>query len=75
MRRVHINDFGPSLLRKVAAQASVYFIWKQRNNMVHNLQHIPPSIIFRCIDREVRNTITSRRHRKHCKQLMLLWIH
>lgn len=65
---------APSLLRKAAAQAVIYHIWKQRNNVLHNSQIIPPQIIFKTVDREVRNTISSRRHRKHWRNLMLLWI-
>lgn len=65
---------APSLLRKVAAQATIYHIWRQRNNVLHNDQRIPPSAIFRIIDREIRNIITGRRHRKRWRPLMLLWI-
>lgn len=65
---------APSLLRKVAAQASVFHIWKQRNNAYHNSQFIPPVTIFKLIDRDVRNIITARRKRKRWRKLMLLWI-
>lgn len=65
---------GPSTLRKVAAHASVYHIWKQRNNVLHNLTSISPGIIFNQIDREVRNTISARRHKKRWRTLMPLWI-
>ncbi|KAG7548232.1 Reverse transcriptase domain [Arabidopsis suecica] len=65
---------APSLLRKVAAQASVYHIWRQRNNVLHNNLRIPPATIFKNIDREIRNIISGRRHRKLWKPLMLLWI-
>ncbi|KAG7547838.1 Reverse transcriptase domain [Arabidopsis suecica] len=65
---------APSTLRKVAAQAFVYHIWRQRNNILHNNQKVPPSTIFRNIDREIRNTISGRRYKKRWKKLMLLWI-
>lgn len=65
---------APSLLRLVAAQALIYGIWRQRNNVLHNSQRISPTIIFRMLDREIRNIITSRRRRKHWCSLMLLWI-
>jgi len=65
---------APSLLRKVAAQAVVYHIWRQRNNVLHNDHRIHPSALFKMIDREIRNTITGRRSRKRWRPLMLLWI-
>ncbi|KAL9306427.1 putative reverse transcriptase zinc-binding domain-containing protein [Arabidopsis thaliana] len=68
------SSSAPSTLRKVTAQATIYHIWKQRNNVLHNLQSIPPLLIFNSIDREVRNTISARRHRKRWRNLMLLWI-
>lgn len=43
---------APSLLRKVTAQAAVYHIWHQRNNLLHNNLTIHPSAIFRIIDRQ-----------------------
>ncbi|KAG7552255.1 Reverse transcriptase domain [Arabidopsis thaliana x Arabidopsis arenosa] len=70
----HATLQAPSILRKVAAQASVYHIWRQRNNALHNGIRIPPSTIFKTIDRNIRNIITGRRHRKRWRSLMLLWI-
>ncbi|XP_018460961.2 uncharacterized protein LOC108831963 [Raphanus sativus] len=59
-----------SLLRKIATQAVVYHIWKQRNNMVHNQQLIPPATVFNNIDKEIRNIISARRRRKLFDSLM-----
>ncbi|KAG7588721.1 Reverse transcriptase domain [Arabidopsis suecica] len=70
----HATAIGPSLLRKVAAQATIYHIWRQRNNVLHNDQILPPSTIFKIIDREIRNIITGRRRRKRWRPLMILWI-
>ncbi|XP_023644534.1 uncharacterized protein LOC111832444 [Capsella rubella] len=68
------NRSPPPTLRKLVAQASVYAIWKQRNNILHNSQVITPLSIFKIIDREVRNSISARRHRKKFKDLMSRWI-
>ncbi|KAG7564158.1 Reverse transcriptase zinc-binding domain [Arabidopsis suecica] len=54
----HRTSQAPSTLRKVAVQAAIYHIWKQRNNVLHNNLLVPPSTIFKNIDREVRNTIS-----------------
>lgn len=64
----------PPILRKLAAQATVYHIWKQRNNLLHNHIDIPPNILFKDIDKVMRNTITARRSRKQFLNLMVLWI-
>lgn len=53
-----------SLLRKVAAQTVIYHIWKHRNNLIHNQNSVPPSIVFQGIHREMKNIISSRRHNK-----------
>lgn len=51
---------APSLLRTLAAQATVFYVWKQRNNVLHNSQSIPPGSIFTCIDRKIHNIINPR---------------
>ncbi|XP_024009938.1 uncharacterized protein LOC112085143 [Eutrema salsugineum] len=68
------NASAPALLRKVAAQATVFQLWKQRNNILHNNVSLPPDAIYRFIDREVRNMISAKRHRKGFADLMSLWI-
>ncbi|CAL9232551.1 unnamed protein product, partial [Arabidopsis halleri] len=35
------SQAAPTLLRKLTVQATIYHIWKQRNNIVHNQQAIP----------------------------------
>ncbi|KAG7600418.1 Pyridoxal phosphate-dependent transferase [Arabidopsis suecica] len=55
------TDSSPPILRKLAAQAAVSHIWKQRNNFLHNNVSRPASAICKDIDRELRNTITARR--------------
>ncbi|KAG7587002.1 Reverse transcriptase domain [Arabidopsis thaliana x Arabidopsis arenosa] len=68
------TDSSPPILRKLAAQAVVYHIWKQRNNVLHNHVSRLPSAICNDIDQEVRNSITARRFRKQFRDLMILWI-
>lgn len=61
------------LLKKLASQALVFHIWKQRNNFIHNAVSLPPTHVFRAIDRELRNIISARRSYKHFTSLMALW--
>lgn len=65
---------APSTLRKVAAQATVYHLWKQRNNVLHNNVSIPAHAVFRLIDKEIRNIISARKDRNAFHGLMLLWL-
>ncbi|KAG7640678.1 hypothetical protein ISN44_As02g005760 [Arabidopsis suecica] len=65
---------APSLLRKITAQTVIYNSWRQRNNNLHNSTRLAPFIIFKLVDHDLRNLITSQRHRKHWQRLMLLWI-
>ncbi|XP_020873020.1 uncharacterized protein LOC110226299 [Arabidopsis lyrata subsp. lyrata] len=65
---------APSTLRKLITQAVVYATWKQRNNMLHNSNHIAPAAAFMIIDREVINSINARRHRRKFRNLMSLWL-
>ncbi|XP_033139875.1 uncharacterized protein LOC117131710 [Brassica rapa] len=62
------------LLRKVATQAAVFHLWKQRNNVVHNQISIPAATVFVGLDREVRNIISAKRKRKQFSSLMSLWL-
>lgn len=68
------SNAAPSILRKIIAQATIYHLWKQRNNVVHNQVSLPPGSIFNLINREIRNIISARRHRKRFRDLMQLWI-
>lgn len=54
-----------TLLRKLAVQTAIYHLWKQRNNLIHNQISIPSASVFRAIDRELRNIISARRHKKN----------
>ncbi|XP_033129481.1 uncharacterized protein LOC117126159 [Brassica rapa] len=39
------------LLRKLASQAVVFHLWKQRNNLIHNNASMPAASVFRDIDK------------------------
>ncbi|VYS52814.1 unnamed protein product [Arabidopsis thaliana] len=64
----------PSLLRKVVAHLVMYNLWRKRNNVLHNSHRVSFSVVFRLIDRELRNVISSRRHMKRWRELMVFWI-
>ncbi|XP_018487561.1 uncharacterized protein LOC108858078 [Raphanus sativus] len=63
-----------SFLKKIAAQVVISHIWKQRNNLIHNKISIPAPIVFHAIDRDVKNIISARRHKKAYRDLMAIWL-
>ena len=71
-----IRDAPPKLilLRKLATQSTVYHLWKQRNNLIHNQTSVPAATVLHATDKVIRNIISTRRHRKHLDKLMILWL-
>lgn len=68
------SSAAPSRLRMIVAQALIYNIWKQRNNMLHNQALTPPLSTFREINRHTINTINAWRKRKRFSNLMAGWL-
>ncbi|CAN6885243.1 unnamed protein product [Brassica oleracea] len=65
---------APSTLKKIATQSLLYNVWRQHNSAVHLNGFLPLQTTFNTIDREIRNTISARRHRRKFTTLMQLWI-
>ncbi|WZY73255.1 hypothetical protein YC2023_005495 [Brassica napus] len=66
---------GPlAILRRMATQATIYHLWKQRNNLIHNQISLSPHVVFQGLEREVRNGISAKRHLKKFSSLMVLWL-
>lgn len=61
-------------LRRLAAQTTIFHLWRQRNNVLHNQISISTDGVFRFIDRDIRSTITARRANKLFSSLMSLWL-
>lgn len=63
-----------TLLRKIAVQTTIFHLWKQRNNLIHN--HIPLSaaMVFYGIDKVMKNIISARQNRKAFSSLMIMWL-
>ena len=55
---------SPSILRKLAVQATVFHLWRQRNNIYHNNCVMAPAVIANMVYRHVKNIILARRKRK-----------
>ncbi|KAG5374620.1 hypothetical protein IGI04_039216, partial [Brassica rapa subsp. trilocularis] len=61
-------------LKKIVTQSTLYHIWRQRNNILHNQVLIPPDTVFRIIDRDVRNILLGRRGRRAYNTLLSSWL-
>ncbi|CAA7020368.1 unnamed protein product [Microthlaspi erraticum] len=68
------SNRAPALLRKIVAHSTIYHIWRERNSVLHNGTHIPHQVTSKAIYREVINTITARKQRKHFQSFMSLWL-
>ncbi|XP_010490346.1 PREDICTED: uncharacterized protein LOC104768113 [Camelina sativa] len=68
------NCRSPPTLRKLVTQSVIYAIWKQRNNLHHNQAQVLPYVLFKGIDREIRNVIIARRLNKRFEKLMSCWL-
>ncbi|KAJ4891314.1 hypothetical protein Rs2_31062 [Raphanus sativus] len=68
------DNVCPITLRRLAAHATIYSLWWERNNRLHNSISTPISVTFKKIDRLVRNSITARKDRKKFHNLMGLWL-
>ena len=64
----------PSTLRKLTVQAILYRLWRERNQRLHNASPTPPQVSFKEIDRQIRNAILARKHRRNFKNLMQIWL-
>ncbi|XP_013601566.1 PREDICTED: uncharacterized protein LOC106309022 [Brassica oleracea var. oleracea] len=63
-------------LLKLALQASIYSIWRERNSKRHNGNSLSASQMVRYIDKTNRNRISSLRHRKPAfySDMMQRWL-
>lgn len=46
-----------TILRKLATQTTIFHLWKQRNNLIHNLSSISAAMVFSGIEKEMKNII------------------
>lgn len=61
-------------LKRMVAQATTYNIWIERNNRLHAQEFRTPAVLFKIIDRSVKDAILGRRKLKKFQLLMQLWI-
>lgn len=62
-----------SKLKLLVIHATVFLIWKERNNRLFNNSTIPPIAVFGQLDRTVRDSLLARRSRKGCARLLSQW--
>ncbi|XP_048611796.1 uncharacterized protein LOC125586052 [Brassica napus] len=68
------NTTSPLILRRLAAQATIYNIWIERNNRLHKGLTSTPPRLCKDIDRLLRNIILARKNRSKFNGLMQVWL-
>lgn len=61
-------------LRRIAAQATIYILWYERNNRLHNSISSSPAALFKLLDRLIKDTIFARRNMKSFNGLLRHWL-
>lgn len=62
-----------STLKRNACQATIYFLWRERNNRLHNSVSSSSASLFTQIDQSIKDTLLARRLRKGCGLLLSQW--
>lgn len=62
-----------TLLKRLVFQATIYLIWRERNSRLHAGPSLLPSLLFRQIDRCIKDAILARLSRKGFRNLLSLW--
>ncbi|XP_013601198.1 PREDICTED: uncharacterized protein LOC106308597 [Brassica oleracea var. oleracea] len=63
-----------TLLKRLASQATIYNIWTERNRRIHDNVITPPAMIFKTIDRSIRDVILGKRNNSNFRKAMELWL-
>lgn len=68
------DKVAPKLLKCLVASATIYSIWSERNKRYHEKVSSSPRIIFKLLDRFIRDAILSKRNQKQSCGLMQHWL-
>ncbi|XP_010463260.1 PREDICTED: uncharacterized protein LOC104743929 [Camelina sativa] len=68
------DNTAPRSLRRLAAQATLYAIWSERNNRYHNNISMEGPLLLKRLDRQIRDAILAKQKRRNFKDLLLIWL-
>jgi len=68
------DSTSPRTLRRLVAQAIIYGIWRERNNRYHNNISTEANVLFKALDRQIRDAILGKQKRKNFRNLMRVWL-
>ncbi|KAG7552757.1 Reverse transcriptase domain [Arabidopsis thaliana x Arabidopsis arenosa] len=60
-------------LKRLTVQVTIFSIWKERNNRLHNMVSTSHLVIFNQIDRSIRDSILARINRRKFRNLLSRW--
>ncbi|KAG2311004.1 hypothetical protein Bca52824_022561 [Brassica carinata] len=63
-----------STLRRFVAQATIYILWYERNNRLHNNISSSPAALFKQLDRLIKDAILARQKLKGLGGLLRRWL-
>lgn len=69
------NAMGNCLftIKHLSAQATIYLLWKERNSRLHAGNSLPHSVLFKQLDRCIRDIALARRNRKQFQSILSTW--
>lgn len=68
------DNTSPRLLRRLVAHVMIYAIWMERNSRYHNNVSTDSQVLFKVLDRQVRDAILAKKRRNQFKNLMRVWL-
>ncbi|KAL1196642.1 hypothetical protein V5N11_000721 [Cardamine amara subsp. amara] len=63
----------PSKLKLIVCHATIYLLWRERNNRHFNSSTTTPTALSRQLDRSARDLLLARRYRKGWQRLLSSW--
>ncbi|XP_010473876.1 PREDICTED: uncharacterized protein LOC104753302 [Camelina sativa] len=68
------DSISPLSLRRLAAQATLYSLWQERNNRYHNNISTDAIVLFKKLERQIRDALLAKQHRKQFAHLLQTWL-
>ncbi|CAH2060553.1 unnamed protein product [Thlaspi arvense] len=69
------SPFMPKIIKLLATQSTVFYLWKERNARLHDNVSRSANVIFRLVDRSVRDAILARNKTKASFLLSSWFLH
>ncbi|XP_019099587.1 PREDICTED: uncharacterized protein LOC109132434 [Camelina sativa] len=68
------DDKAPKNRRRLVAQATLYVIWQERNSRFHNHISTDVRVLFKGLDRLIKDALLAKQRRKKFRDSMGIWL-